>query len=93
MRFARGLLSKDARKKNAAFEQMCSAFTVGKMTLAIFDEAAWQYAFLRRAGHSIDDADLLIAAFCITNDYTLVTNNVRHFDAINGLLFENWLIP
>jgi predicted nucleic acid-binding protein len=88
----RGLLLKNAYKKSSAFEQMCSAFTVGEMTLAALDEAARQYAFLRRTGHSVDDADLLIAAFCITNKYTLITNNVRHFVVINGLRFENWLI-
>ena len=36
------------------------------------------------------DADVLIAAHCIINDYTLVTDNVSDFKRINGLKFVNW---
>ena len=43
-----------------------------------------------RNGQPFDDVDLMIAAFCITNDYTLVTNDTRHFEHINGLKFINW---
>jgi tRNA(fMet)-specific endonuclease VapC len=86
----RGLLLKDAPLKKAAFENMCYMFAVGRMTLAALDEAARQYAFLRQAGYVVEDADLLIAAFCITNSYTLVTNNIRHFENMQGLRFVNW---
>jgi len=39
----------------------------------------------------IEDADLLIAVQCILNGYTLVTNNVKHFKDIDGLVIENWI--
>lgn len=35
------------------------------------------------------DSDIV---FCIENGYTLVTNNVDHYQHIPGLLFENWNI-
>jgi predicted nucleic acid-binding protein len=35
--------------------------------------------------------DVLIAASAITNRYTVVTANIRHFSRIKGLQFENWL--
>jgi predicted nucleic acid-binding protein len=89
----RGLLFRGAPVKTAAFERLCTAFAVGEMTLGVFDEAARQYSRLRLSGHPIDDSDLLIAAFCIVNGYILVTNNAKHFEIINGLRFENWLIP
>ena len=33
----------------------------------------------------------MIAAFCIVNNCTLVTDNLRHFEGIDGLTFENWV--
>ena len=36
------------------------------------------------------DADILIAAYCMVNDYTLVTDNVSDFQRIDGLKYVNW---
>jgi len=36
------------------------------------------------------DADILIAAYCMVNDYILVTDNVSDFQRINGLKYVNW---
>lgn len=36
------------------------------------------------------DSDILIAAYCIVNDYTLVTDNTSDFERIEGLKFVNW---
>ena len=36
------------------------------------------------------DGDIFIAAHCIVNDYTLVTDNVRDFQRIGGLNIVNW---
>jgi len=35
--------------------------------------------------------DLKIAAICIAHDATLLTRNVRDFEAIPGLRVENWV--
>jgi tRNA(fMet)-specific endonuclease VapC len=40
---------------------------------------------LRRQGNMIGDLDLLIAATCMHHDSTLLTNNVRHFERLEGL--------
>lgn len=40
---------------------------------------------LRRQGNIIGDFDLLIAATCLENDFTLLSNNVKHFERIEGL--------
>lgn len=47
---------------------------------------------LEKAGTPLDLADLEIAAIAIANDFTLVTNNVRHFSRIPQLKYENWLV-
>lgn len=44
-------------------------------------------------GLLIEDFDLLIAAHALTYQCTLVTNNVRHFQRVPGLVIENWLTP
>jgi len=45
---------------------------------------------LIKNGNIIDDADIFIAACALSEDTTLVTNNIRHFDRIKGLKLENW---
>ncbi len=49
-------------------------------------------ANLELTGQSIDDMDLLIASTALTHNLILVTNNEKHFNRINGLEIENWLI-
>lgn len=39
----------------------------------------------------IDEFDLLIAATALAGDYVLVTDNVKHFQRIEGLRIENWI--
>ncbi len=60
------------------------------MSAEVWELAAVLYADLRRAGRTVDDADLLIAAFCVEGGYTLVTSNTRHFEGIDGLQLVNW---
>ena len=46
---------------------------------------------LRAAGRSIGDFDLLIGATALHHDLTLLTNNRRHFERIEGLRIESLL--
>ncbi|MDR1542645.1 MAG: hypothetical protein LBU32_32655 [Clostridiales bacterium] len=45
------------------------------------------YVILKKASKPIDDADNVIAACCIVNGYTLVTNN----NPVDGLKLVNWV--
>jgi tRNA(fMet)-specific endonuclease VapC len=47
-------------------------------------------AQLEKAGLILDDFDLIIASCALTNNLVLVTNNVRHFQGIEGLKLTNW---
>ena len=40
---------------------------------------------LRRAGRMIADMDLLIGCTCLRHNLTLLSNNRRHFEAVDGL--------
>ncbi len=44
---------------------------------------------LRAAGKKIGDLDLLIGATALRHDLTLLTNNRRHFDRVEGLMVES----
>jgi tRNA(fMet)-specific endonuclease VapC len=47
-------------------------------------------ATLARRGEPIGTLDTLIAAHALSLRLTLVTNNVRHFGRVPGLVTENW---
>jgi tRNA(fMet)-specific endonuclease VapC len=48
-------------------------------------------AFLERKGQRLDDADLFIGAIAVTQNATVVTRNLRHYERIPGLTVENWI--
>jgi len=83
-------------KKGAAAQLRCfSDLCQGTFTRTVMDEhdlllAAQIRVNLEDRGKSIGDADILIAAYCIANDYTLVTDNTNDFKLIDGLKIVNW---
>jgi tRNA(fMet)-specific endonuclease VapC len=46
---------------------------------------------LRAIGKPTGEVDALIAATAMTHDAVLITNNLRHFENIEGLKTEGWL--
>ena len=48
-------------------------------------------AQLQKTGSMIGNNDLWIAAHALANDWTLVSNNLREFERIEGLALENWV--
>ena len=56
----------------------------------VWDTASQIYIKLKQNGQLIGDADILIAAYCIANGYTLVTKNIRDFSRIDGLKYVDW---
>jgi tRNA(fMet)-specific endonuclease VapC len=67
------------------------------VNIAVFDSKAAYVcgrlrADLEKKGTPLDLADLEIAAIAISRDFTLVTDDTRHFDRIEELRLENWLI-
>ena len=48
---------------------------------------------LRQQGQSLPDFDLLIASVAISEDWILVTNNLRHYQRIADLHMETWIPP
>ena len=89
----RGLLSNNSLKKSRNFEKFCKDIEIGEFTHQVWLKAAQIYAELTKQGKPIGgnfDGDIFIAAYCIVNDYTLITGNKKHFSSIDGLKFVEW---
>jgi len=86
----RGLKAKPATLQLVAFAECCDQSTVLPLNDDIIVQAADIYADLRRGGHLISDADILVAATALGHHLTLVTENVAHFSRIPGLTIESW---
>ena len=72
------------------FDELCDVLGTNVMTISEINTASKIYSNLMNQGLLIDDADILIAAQCIENGYTLVTGNTRHFERIDGLKLVDW---
>ena len=67
------------------------------LTIIDFDSAAAKFYGLIRAdlenkGMVIGSNDMLLAAHAISLGLTLVTNNAREFERVEGLKIENWVL-
>jgi len=84
--------------KSAAVEKntlVLRDFLSGIQVLPIFDALdvyAKEKARLQKEGNPVDDFDLLIGATAISNELTLVTNNIKHFERLTNIRIENWAI-
>jgi predicted nucleic acid-binding protein len=86
----RWLIFAGASAKSRIFDELCESLDIGGLEKEIFDIAANEHSTLKSNGINIDDADVLIASYCIYNGYTLVTDNIKHFAYFGSLLTENW---
>ncbi|MBS3091892.1 type II toxin-antitoxin system VapC family toxin [Candidatus Pacearchaeota archaeon] len=62
-----------------------SNFKIYNFEFESAEKAAEIFDNLKSKGEQIDLADILIASIAITNDETLVTKNLNHFERIKGL--------
>jgi tRNA(fMet)-specific endonuclease VapC len=85
-----GLTYRDSTRVLTQFKEIARESEILLLSLATMDIASNIYTDLRRRGLLIAPMDLLIAASAIEHGYTLITANVRHFQNIQGLRYENW---
>lgn len=59
-------------------------------------DAAWIYGNVRKTleakGQRIGERDLLLACQALALNATMVTNNMREFERVEGLKLENWVV-
>jgi len=87
----RGFFYSSAPGKEMSYRLICNECPIDPVTTNIWERAAAIYAKTRKDGFTVHDADLLIAAYCLEGDYTLVTNNTSDFANIHGLKLVDWV--
>lgn len=87
-----GIAKSTSPEKNQA---ALSAFLSNIDILPFDDRAAVEYgdirASLEKKGTPIGPNDMLIAAHARSLGLTIVTNNVREFRRVDGLMLDNWV--
>ena len=74
-----------ARKEQELLDFLARGITSLEVDAATATLFARERSRLRRAGTPISDLDLLIGATALRYNLTLLSNNRRHFQRINGL--------
>ncbi|MCW7474811.1 type II toxin-antitoxin system VapC family toxin [Leptospira levettii] len=82
--------SKSREKNLATVYRIGELFPVIEITKGIVETFGEVKATLQKKGNTVDDFDLLIGSTALFLNYTLVTNNEKHFSMIPGLSIENW---
>ena len=84
-------------EKSAAVEKnrLALLMLLANIEILIFDvDAADCYAKimadLEKKGTPIDPLDMMIAGHAMSMGYAVVTNNVKEFSRVQGLILENW---
>jgi len=85
------LLKNSSKTKLAAFETLLAKYGVDIISKETLDTSLSIYLNLQSKKLTVDDADILIAGYCIQNGYILITNNTKHFENIENLRIENWV--
>ncbi len=86
----RGFEYSDSKNKKNSFEIFANRCGIEYMDLNTLQEAARQYADLRKNGITIDDDDILIGSLAISRGAVVVTNNTKHFSKLKGIQLVNW---
>ncbi|MEA3403032.1 MAG: PIN domain-containing protein [Armatimonadota bacterium] len=86
---SRGFLHRQNRPKERAFRALMQQMQWAEMDRADWNVAAHMWADCAGRGAIPSDADVLIAAFALNRGASVVTSNVKHFDALPVPL-EDW---
>ena len=88
----RGFRISSAQKKVVAYDILIEELSITDLDNATWQKAEEIYADLYQKHFTVGDMDILIAAICLVNDYTLVTANTNDFINISSLKMVDWTI-
>ncbi len=86
-----GLKQKDNKNLFPKVELMfdnINVYSFDKKSAMVFGHLK---SLLAKNGKIVADMDLMIASIAIANDEVLISNNLKHFDKIEGLEVESWV--
>ena len=86
-----GVTKSGSARNHAALEKFFAPLEI----VSFSADAIWRYGQLRtrleRAGTPIGALDTLIAAHALSLDVTLISNNLKEFQRVDGLRCDNWV--
>ena len=85
----RGLKDLGNEEKLKRFEDFIQENELVFIRKDTIEKAAEIYAYLKKEGNLIEDADILMASTAIVEDLVLITNNIKHFKRLKGLKIDN----
>ncbi|MEM7535911.1 MAG: PIN domain-containing protein [Chloroflexota bacterium] len=86
----RGLIHTDTKNQLPRFWQLVDNIATSDFVAADWELASLMWAEMRRTGKTVDEMDLLIAAYAKRRNAIVVTDNEKHFVPL-GVPVENWL--
>lgn len=87
-----GLKAKNATKQLADFRELIAKHQILEVTEISAEISSDIYAHLRKIGKHTGSYDILIAGIALANNLTLVTNNEKDYENIQGLEIVNWTL-
>ena len=84
--------SESVSQNIAKVHQLAEIYPIIDVTRSVTDSFGEIKAYLSNSGITVDDFDLLIGCTALTLNYTIVTNNTKHYQKIPGLQVANWAI-
>ena len=87
-----GLKVKNAIRQIENFRAFITQHKILDTTESSAEISANIFAELWNQGRHSGNYDILIAGMAMENDLTLVTNNIKDYDNIIGLSFDNWAV-
>ena len=86
----RGFRLVTATRKKANYNMLLQDCKIIEMDVPSWKRAEEIYENLYRKGFTVGELDMLIAAYCLTHGCTIVTNNTKDFENIDGLAIVDW---
>jgi len=87
-----GLKSKNADKQIVIFNEFVEKHKILDTSESSAEISSDIFAQLQKMGKHSGNYDILIAGIAIANNLTLVTNNVKDYENIEGLEIVNWTL-
>jgi tRNA(fMet)-specific endonuclease VapC len=86
----RGFRLVTATRKKANYDMLLQDCKIAQMDTLSWKRAEEIYENLYRKSFTVGELDILIAAYCFTHNCTVVTNNTKDFENIDGLTIVDW---
>ncbi|MBK8815125.1 MAG: type II toxin-antitoxin system VapC family toxin [Methylococcaceae bacterium] len=83
--------NKSHQRNSAALENFIAPLTIVDFTVESAKKAALIRHQLQIQGTPIGAYDIQIAAIALSENMTLLTNNIREFERVQGLKLDNWI--